>query len=422
MSKKALVDLSSGVGIHSLPIPNPSRFIVVLVVVALLMLFFSVCCCLGVSGCHTSPQRTNGDGVTPPTSHTNNDEIAVPVEPQTTGGVSEGESERPTAKASLPPIELPPSSPDLEPQLVACSERRFARIDSSSLQVFKLKGAGARAKQVAHIDVDAPRNLIALAGESRLVITKENLFRHYRDDREAKRYVRIPLLGPLVAWPEAREINSFWVRYLRDPDLHYYTLAPTAESEETSSADAQRPFPVTIGQVRPLHDFDQRLFTLMADGTPFYSTSGGLVGGKRPLRYSPLPPLQQELALMWADSTYHRYWVSDRAGNLGVWERSRGEPRLVTARLPGPVVATDVLGATAAILSVRQLGGRYQTEVTLFEEHNFSKRWLVSDTPLTDGQPVLDLCLLNGSKRLVVGGRDWLGLYDRRSGKLLQEW
>ncbi len=321
-----------------------------------------------------------------------------------------------------PKVKLPATTPDPFPQLLACGERTFARLGANSLQVFELlPDAKREARPAAHIDLPKPLNLISLAGESRLVITASKVFRHYRTEKSAPSFARIPVLGPLVAWPDARDIDGFWVRYLRDPSLHHYTLAraPEAAPSESQPAVAGGDSAVTIGEVQLLPGFDRRLFTLMADGTPFYSTSNGLERGGSTPRRSPLPSMPNVVAL-WAGSNSRQYWAASALGFVGLWEQSRGEPQLVASRVEGAVLQAAVRGKTTVIVSVELASEQYRVHVSTFDGRARGKEWAL--TPTHDVQPVVDVCLLGAQPRVLVGGREWLQLFDVQSGALLGEW
>lgn len=322
----------------------------------------------------------------------------------------------------LPEMISPKVAPDIPPQVLACGKLGFVRLTETGFDAFST----SLRKRLARIDLAEPQCALALSGDSTLVVGKHEVVRYYRGQKQAPRFARIPLLGPLQAWADPQDIDSFWVRYLRDPDLHYYTLV-----------DADRS--VTFGQVRNLPDFDRRHFTLLADGSPFYTTERGLLQLEgNATRESPPPALLGALNGVWPAARLDRYWVSSDAGELKLFEQSRGEPLRRSHRVDGVPYAVDVDGERLAIVSVSQTGSQVDWHLSVIRGDETVARLELpmtlplssdvtaqqTDTPSSalDDHDNRDVCLLQGRPWVLAGGKRLLQLFDYEKQELLQTW
>jgi hypothetical protein len=257
--------------------------------------------------------------------------------------------------------------------------------------------------------------LIPLAGKRVLAIAKTGVYRHQAGKKTTERFPPIATRGPFVAGAGERAA-SFWVRALGERSRHDYELgAPIA-------ADADSPGkPLAPSEVQVLPDFDARLFSALADGTPAYSTASGLV------RYQNSEPsaaaqLPAGTTLVFGDANKDRYWTADAEGNLSLWAWEAGESPIDTARVPGVVVDTAVEGTRVAVLSVALIDTGYQPTVTVFVDGKQDGRLRVATSPARSGQPTLDLCLIEGRPWVVVATPHWMHLLDWATPRLLAEW
>jgi hypothetical protein len=320
---------------------------------------------------------------------------------------------------------LPAATPSVPPQLVACRGRDFYRITTKSLQAFEVSEripppqirGSATAQQKAQVDVAEPLNVILLSNEGVLVIAKHNVFRYERGQEQTQLSAPVPTPSPLQAWPDPRSADSFWVRTLGDPSLHRYTLAVRARPDSGSPRKAAK----LRSRVQELSEFDGHLFAVLADGVPFYSTKNGMARGAeaQPL---PFPKLSRPATVVFPDSSPDRYWAADAWGNLGLWDRKRGESPVLAARVPGAVIDVAIQGARVAVLSMELSGPMYRPTVTIFSNGEQQGRLSIGPSAASPGQPELDLCLIAGRPWVVVGGRHWLQLLDWSSPRLLAEW
>jgi hypothetical protein len=337
-----------------------------------------------------------------------------------------GERALPSLAVAEPNVQLPPAPPDIEPQLLACGKRGFVRLTHDGFEAY----ATSPPKRVARAPLDQPRNVIQLAGDSSLVIARSGVFRYYHGEKAARRFTRIPILGPLQAWSDPQNIDGFWVRYLRDPALHHFTLEddapPTAKGPLVESSErAVMPKAVTIGEVVELAEFDFRLFTVLRDGSPFYSTVSGLlkatIGAPR---LSPWPQLTRRLAALWPGSTQDRYWAADESGAAWQFELGRGEPRVMAVQFAGLPIAIAHQGDLVAVASAALTRGERTRELEVFRGQ---KRLAQLRLPagLTESRPAageLDLCLLDGKPWVVVGSRTQLLVYDYARRAVVESW
>ena len=335
-------------------------------------------------------------------------------------------SAKPVASTQWPP----PKPPTLPPQLVACGERDFYRIDQHTLQVFEVAKVipppnirGSRvARQTTEVDIAGPENVVSLAKKRVLVIAKDGLLRYEFGDKEARRYRPIAAPGPVVAWADPRESDAFWLRVQAEKSVRKYVLASPAEPGAKSPKAATKPGTVIDGVVEPLTDFDSRLFTVLTDGTPFYSTPQGLrrLGDSSEPR--PFPALSKPPTILFADPTPNRYWAADSSGALALWDLKGPEAPVFSSRVPGVVIDVATQGEEVAVLSMELAEASYRSTLTIFSKGKQQGRLSIAPSVAAHGQPKLDVCLLAGRPWAVVGGRHWLQLLDWTAPRLLAEW
>jgi hypothetical protein len=312
------------------------------------------------------------------------------------------------------------------PQLVACGERDFYRITPNALEAFEIAAElpppnirGSRvAQKVVEVPVGEALNVFSPARKSALVIAKGGVFRYGFGDEQARRYAPIPAAAPLVAWPDAGRADSFRVRTVGDEKLRTYTLAGAASGDAGSP-----PAPAQVARrVEDLPAFDGRLLTLLADGTPLYSTGKGLTRRGRGSRPLPLPEPPGPPTLLFADSSPERYWTADASGRLALWDSKHGASPVLTASVPGVVIDAALEGERVAVISVALDGHSYRPAVTIFVNGKEQARLSVGTSVVARKQPPLDLCLIHGRPWVVVGGTRWVQLLDWESRRLLAEW
>ena len=308
-------------------------------------------------------------------------------------------------------------TPAVPPQLVACgSGRDFYRLTDKALEVFEvsktipppqIRGSAA-ALQVATLDVPLALNVVPLK-KGVLVIGRKGLFRYEPGNRRALESAPIPTPAPLVAWSDPKRTGSFWVRVFGEANLHQYTLARAPKATPDDSVQA-------------LPGFDGRLFTVLADGVPLYSTANGLVRPEGEAEATSAPKLPEPAKLIFSDVDRDRYWTADGQGNLGLWDRKQGSTPVFSARVPGAVIDVALEGGRVAVLSIEAREQAYRPTVTVFSDGKQAAQRRVSWTPGSSGQPQLDLCLIPGRPWVVVGGKRWLQLVDWQTPRLLSEW
>lgn len=316
------------------------------------------------------------------------------------------------------PPPRPAVTPGVPPQLVACGTGRdFYRITDTALEVFEvsktipppqMRGSAA-AVQTASVAMHQPLNVFPAANEGVLVIGKQNVFRYEPGSLRASASAPIPTPGPLVAWSDLERAGSFWVRVLGEKSLHQYTLAGAAHA-------------APAGREHALPDFDARLFTVLSDGAPFYSTPAGWGRRAEAGQVDVVPKPIEPVTLLFADAAPDRYWTADAQGNLGLWDRKQGSSRVFSARVPGTVTDVAIEGARVAVLSIEVVGQSYRPTVTIFSEGKQRGQRRVSGTPASGGPPVVDLCLIADRPWVVVGGSRWMQLVDWETPRLLSEW
>lgn len=360
--------------------------------------------------------RCNSEAEQPPS-----DAISATASPNAAG--QPGDVDNALSHGSEPASPL--TAPSVPPQLVACGEREFYRINQSALQVFEvaddvppphIRGSSV-ARQMTQLNIADPLNVFSMAKKRALVIAENGVFHYELGQTRAQPHAPIPAPAALVAWSDPRDADAFWVRTLGDASLRHYALSSLASSEgksaPSSAAEADR--------VQPLAGFDSRLFTPLADGTPLFSTAAGLVrdGDELP---APFPRLAAPATLLFADAASDRYWVADARGNLGLWDRQSGESPIATSKVPGVVIDVAREGTRVAVLSLELGGGSYRPSVTIFENGQQSARLSIGPSVASGVQPLLDLCLIAGRPWVVVGGRYWLQILDWTTPRLLAEW
>jgi hypothetical protein len=329
---------------------------------------------------------------------------------------------------ALPPAPLP-VTPAMSPQLVACGQRDFYRITQDALQVFEVAPVipppsirGSRvARQTTQTAMVEPHNVLALAGTGALVLGKDNVLRYTLGETQAQRYAPLPVAGPFVTWLEPRTAGSFWIR-ASGKQLRQYSLGAVAAHKSKAPSPAPVEGTVTAGRVEELTGFDSRLFTLLADGTPLFSTAEGLRqrGEKSPSK--PLATVPGAATSLFADPVQDRYWTADAAGKLNLWDLTGAGTPLLSSQVGGVVIDAAVQGTTLAVLSIELIGQNYQPSVTIFVKGEQVKRVSLAPSVASAGQPKLDVCLLPDRPWVVVGGKRWLQLLDWSAPRLLAEW
>lgn len=346
--------------------------------------------------------------------------------PQPSASASAGASNATAAPREEPKRPTPPPpapvTPAVPPQLVACGTGRdFYRLTDKALEVFEvsktipppqIRGSAA-AVQVATFEVAQALNVVPLK-KGVLVIGRQGLFRYAPGHEQLRDSGFIPTPAPLVAW-SADRAESFWVRALGEASLREYTLARAPKAAPAARAQA-------------LPGFDARLFTVLGDGVPLYSTAAGLVRAGDEAAPASAPKLPEPAKLIFPDVSRDRYWAADALGNLGLWDHKRGSAGpgraapVFSARVPGAVIDVALEGGRIAVLSIEARDQAYRPTVTIFAEAKEQAQRRVSWTPAASGQPQVDLCLIPGRPWVVVGGKRWLQLVDWQTPRLLAEW
>jgi hypothetical protein len=237
------------------------------------------------------------------------------------------------------------------------------------------------------LDVAEPLNVITLGEQSVLVIAKGNVLRYRRGEKQARPSAPIPTPPSLFAWPDEEDANSFWVRVHGESQSQHYTL-PGVTGDPSPHLKPKK---------------THRTEPLAPDATG-------------------LPPASGSAALVFRDSSPDRYWTADASGTLRLKNRDRPEPPVFTSRVPGVVIDSAVEGDDVAVLSMALEGNGYRPTVTIFSKGRERGRLRLGPSVASFGQPELDLCLLAGRPWLVVGGRQWLELFDWSGPRLLAQW
>lgn len=318
------------------------------------------------------------------------------------------------AQTTAPSVPLLPSySPDIPPQLLFCDHKGFGRLTADAFEYYAVDDL----RRLAKIDVPGSHNLIALMGNTSLVVARDHVYRYYHGQTEAVRFARIPILGPLQLWPDEQDIDSFWVRYLRDPDLHHFTL-PKQGSEGLDSS-------VNFSQPKALPGFDGRRFVLLADGSALYSTADELVyASPRQPRRIPLTRFEDPIAAALASSRLDRIWVLTQAGTAALIELSRGLPERLRLNLAGTPLGFDARKKALAVVSAEQgTPTQHRLEVYEGKELRFSRPLPVLEADAQGRVPRevdnRSVCLFTERPWVLVGGRQVLQLFDYASGELL---
>ena len=312
----------------------------------------------------------------------------------------------------------------MPPQLVVCGERDFHRITQRSLEAFEIAEKlpppqirGSRvARQTQELAIAEPSNLVSLAKKSMLVVAAAGVYQ--LGEKQAVHYAPIPARAPFVVLPEPRRPGAFRVHSGGDAKLAVY--AP--DGLPRGAAGAASALAKLTAREEPLPDFDARLFTVLADGTPLYSTPKGLVRHGDPSPANPFPRLSAPATVLFADVSPRRYWAADASGGLGLWEPKEGASAIFTSRVPGVVIDTAGEGERVAVLSMDLVGDDYRPTVTIFSSGKQQAQLNLGPSLASQGQPKLDLCLIAGRPWVVVGGMQWLQLLDWDSRRLLSEW
>jgi len=351
------------------------------------------------------------------------DESASAGKPSAAASVS---SARPPRSPLAPPKPaVPPITPNVAPQIVVCRAREFYRITQTALQAFDIAAEppppnirGSRvSKQIAEAAIQGPLNLISTATKGVLVIATSGVFRYELGQKEARRYGSIPVIAPLVALPDQRRADTFRVRALGDASLREYSLAGLP-----SRAAGAPPAPELVPkQVEDLPGFDMRLFTLLADGTPLYSTPKGLM--RRGDESPPIPfyEFPGPTATLFADPAPGRYWAADPSGRLALFDTKGGTPPVFTSQVPGVMIDAALDGEKVAVLSVELDGMGYRPTVTVFSNGK-QQAQLGIGAQIASRPPPFDLCVIPGRPWVVVATTRWMQLLDWEKKILLAEW
>jgi hypothetical protein len=244
-----------------------------------------------------------------------------------------------------------------------------------------------------------------------LVVARDGVMR-LQNGKRAERDAPIETKRSLMAWADPRQRDSFWVRAVGEASLRQYALA----SLKSPSDDGPRP----PDAVQALPGFDSRVFAVLVDGTPAYSTSDGLALGTGK-ETPPAIELPEAATLLFADSDADRRWTADAEGHLALWKGAGDEP-ISTAQVPGIVIDAAHEGSRVAVLSMQLRGKDYQPSVTVFSDGRKETVLPIGPSAAANGQPALDLCVIPGRPWVVVGGRHWLQLLDWSGPRLLAEW
>ncbi len=316
-----------------------------------------------------------------------------------------------------------PVTPTMPAQLLVCGDRDFYRITQSLLEAFEIAEKlpppqirGSRvARKVTEVPIDGPLTVFSPAKKNVVVIAKGGLFRYELGQANARRYAPISAKGPLSAWPDPRAANSFHVHAAGSEKLEDYAL-PTGDSDSPKAA-AKPPRKTTN-----LPGFDARLFTLLADGAPLYSTPKGLVRSGDESHPVPFSEPSGPAVILFADAAPDRFWSADASGKLALFDQKQGAAPMFTANVPGVVLDTTTEGDRVGVLSLEVVEQSYRPTVTIFSNGKEQARLPLGPSFGAREQPVLDLCLVSGRPWFVVGGTRWLQLLDWESHRLLAEW
>jgi hypothetical protein len=340
-------------------------------------------------------------------------------------------SATPSARAAQRPVEPPPEplpppvTPKVPPELVACGERVIYRITEKSLDVIETAAElpppqirGSRvARQTAELGVDEPLNVVSTAKTGAIVIAKGGVFSYELGQTRARRFAPIPTNGPLVVWANRRSAESFHVLAVGDEVVREYSIAGRPSSDAGAPKGPAKPRRVTN-----LPEFDGRLFTMLADGTPMYSTQKGLVRlGDEP-RTAAFSDVSPRAAILFADPSPDRFWLANAAGKLDLWDRKQSASPTLSSAVPGVVIDAAQEGERVAVLGIELNDQGYQPTVTIFSNGKQQGRLNVGLSIGLRAQPKLDLCLVPGRPWVAVGGTQWLQLLDWETRRLLAEW
>lgn len=278
--------------------------------------------------------------------------------------------------------------------------------------------------------MEQPLDVVALSGKGALVIAKNDVYRYQLGETRAQRYAATTAREPLQAWADPRAADAFWVRQAREGLLQQHTLASKPSNGSKSPPRGTTPTPtdepqhvLSAARSVELPEFDRGLFTLLADGTPLYSTPAGLRRQGDTAKAPPLPRPPGEVSLLFADSARDRYWSANADGNLSLWStRAKSEAPVLSARVPGVVIDAATEGDRVAVLSLKLIGQDYRPTVSIFSKNGQSHQLNIAATDASDGPPEIDLCLIPNRPWVVVGTRRWLQLLDWDPPRLLAEW
>jgi hypothetical protein len=273
------------------------------------------------------------------------------------------------------------------------------------------------ARQTTELTVGEPSNVFLPAKKSVLVIARGGVLRYELDQKRARHYAPIQANAPLVAWADPHRANSFRVRAVGDEKLREFSLAGLRSADAGSP-----PAPAQAARhVEALPGFDTRLFAVLADGTPLYSTAKGLVRRGHESQPSPFFQALAPATILFADSSPDRYWAADASGKLALFDQKQSGSPTFTSSVPGVVIDAALEGERVAVLSMDLDGPSYRPTVTIFSNGKEQGRLRIG-TSVSRGQPDLDLCLIAGRPWVVVGGTRWIQLLDWESRRLLAEW
>jgi hypothetical protein len=260
--------------------------------------------------------------------------------------------------------------------------------------------------------VASPENVIVLGEGSVLVAGEKNLFRYRKGANEAEPSAPIPAGDGLFLWRDDASADSFWVRALGDQELRRYTW-PAGDS----------PGPAKLGHdAEAVADFDGRLFAVLSDGVPVYSTARGLGRPGSDAPVAPVPPLSKPGTLLFADASPDRYWTADPLEGVALRNLGKPEPPVLKDPVPGVVIDAAIEGDRVAVLSMELKNQAYRPSVSVFSKGQQAGQLNIGPSAAHLGQPPLDVCLIEGRPWVVVGGRHWLQLLDWTGPRLLAEW
>ena len=326
----------------------------------------------------------------------------VPGEQALPGGGSAQELRDP-GLALRPPV--PPA------QRLSCSEKSVAQLRERAVHVFRVEPFA----RVTRLEVmGRPLAALSQGGHSHLIVTDAGLFRHYQAERRAHRFARVPILGIPRMWPDHREQDRFWLRYLPGDETF---LVPLADREEG----------MTTGQPLLLPEFDGHLFVALQDGSLVYSANARLLRlmpWKRAQGPKQLPAEvdARVLSSLTASGDRQGFWAFRANGEGYLFEVPNSKPK---AQIKSGVVPYSVSARrnALALVGVSNPPATREWRLRLWGRkpgHDFEEMPSVSlpaDSPGYDAwfegaTADRQVCFLPNRSWVAVGGATRVELYD----------